>query len=166
MANDINITYKLRLMEKQDAFEIGKWKYEPPYSLYNSSDDQESLEELLDGSYYAVITPEYGLTGFFCYGRNAQVPGGVKQGLYTGDNVLDIGLGLKPEYTGTGLGKGFLQAGIQFAESVFTPEKFRLTVAAFNQRAIALYSHAGFRTLGSFIKINGESQMEFLVMER
>ncbi len=42
----------------------------------------------------------------------------------------------------------------------------RMTVAEFNQRAIALYSHAGFRTLGSFIKINGETQMEFLVMER
>ncbi|WP_280818605.1 hypothetical protein [Paenibacillus ihuae] len=40
MAYDNNVTYKLRLMEKQDALEIGKWKYEPPYSLYNSSDDR------------------------------------------------------------------------------------------------------------------------------
>ncbi|MNL62214.1 hypothetical protein D3C87_1862160 [compost metagenome] len=73
---------------------------------------------------------------------------------------------MKPEYTGIGLGRGFLQAGIQFAECTFTPEKLRLSVAAFNERAIALYSKSGFKLTGSFYNINGERKMEFLVMER
>lgn len=63
MVSDINVTYKLRLMEKQDALEIGNWKYEQSYSLYNSSADQESLEELLDGSYYAWPRAKAGIHG-------------------------------------------------------------------------------------------------------
>ncbi|MNW04038.1 hypothetical protein D3C71_2000640 [compost metagenome] len=44
--------------------------------------------------------------------------------------------------------------------------KLRLSVAAFNERAIALYSKSGFNLTGSFDNINGERKMEFLVMER
>ncbi|MNI53752.1 Mycothiol acetyltransferase [compost metagenome] len=129
------------------------------------SDEPEDLHELLDGTYYAVTAKEAGLIGFFCYGGNAQVPGGAEQGLYIGDNVLDMGLGLKPEYTGNGKGLAFVKAGIRFAEERYAPEKLRLSVAAFNERAVAVYSKAGFRLLGSFDNVRGEKPMRFLVME-
>ncbi|KUP24545.1 GNAT family protein [Paenibacillus sp. DMB5] len=166
MTDSNSLRYELRQMEEYDAREISGWKYEPPYDLYNMGDDPAGLQELLDGSYYAVTIPGNQLAGFFCYGGNARVPGGAEQGLYKGDNVLDIGLGMKPEYTGAGQGMDFLRAGISFAEQQYAPGKLRLTVAAFNLRAAALYRKAGFELTGSFERTGGDNSMEFLVMER
>ncbi|MEK5236572.1 GNAT family protein [Paenibacillus sp. FSL L8-0470] len=157
--------YKIRLMEELDAREIVKWSYEAPYAMYNLSDDPEDIQELLDGSYYAVISPENELAGFFCYGRNAQVPGGIREGLYIGDKVLDIGLGLKPELTGEGKGRDFLESGMEFARRKYGPERFRLSVAAFNKRAIALYNSVGFKPAGEFVNNNGKHEMVFMLME-
>ncbi|MBJ8031725.1 N-acetyltransferase, partial [Bacillus cereus group sp. N21] len=59
---------------------------------------------------------------------------------------VDIGLGMKPELTGRGLGlgKAFLQAGINLAEEQIQPDRLRLSVAGFNKRAIRLYQQVGF----------------------
>ncbi|WP_249898110.1 GNAT family N-acetyltransferase [Paenibacillus sp. PK3_47] len=164
MNNNTTVVYRFSRMEEQEARQIADWKYEPPYSMYNSN-DPEDIGELMDGSYYAVHTYDHELIGFFCFGQNARVPGGTEQGLYTGDHVLDIGLGLKPEYTGMGRGLGFLRAGLDFAAAEFKPDKYRLTVAAFNKRAISLYHTAGFNVIGAFIKQNPGNSMEFAVME-
>jgi [ribosomal protein S18]-alanine N-acetyltransferase len=42
------------------------------------------------------------------------------------------------------LGLAYLQAGLAFATQRFTPRRFRLSVATFNERAIRVYERAGF----------------------
>lgn len=151
------------LMTMAEAQEIIKWKYPQEYSFYNFDDSAETLQELLDGTYYAACDDEHQLIGFFCFGQNAQVSEGRKQNLYTGEKVLDIGLGLKPEWTGKGSGQSFLQAGIAFARQQFKPEYLRLSVAAFNARAMKVYARAGFTETSSFV--NNGTAFNVMVMK-
>ena len=67
---------------------------------------EESLNELLDGTYFEVIDKE--LIGYFCYGKSAQVPPGNDLGAYD-KYYLDIGLGLKPSLCGKKNGKKFMK---------------------------------------------------------
>ncbi|MEQ6388335.1 GNAT family protein [Bacillaceae bacterium S4-13-58] len=132
-------------MTEPYAKDIFNWKYKAPYDLYNSTESEENLKELLDGSYYAVFNSEKSLIGFFCFGPNAQVPVGRTLGLYKDSSYLDIGLGMLPDLSGRGLGLPFLLRGLAFAEKEFQAVKFRLTVATFNQRAISLYKKCFFK---------------------
>jgi len=60
----------------------------------------------------------------------------------------------------------FLEAGLRFAREVFAPASFRLSVATFNTRAIALYQRAGFRIARTFTQRTNGSEREFLAMVR
>ena len=133
------------MLTKEEAMEINTWTYEEPYSLYSFSGEKEVIEELLDGTYYGCCDDQGDLIGYFCFGANAQVPGGRDANLYGGEDVIDIGLGMKPALTGKGIGKEFFQAGIAFATKEFNAKMFRLSVATFNTRAITLYKNIGFK---------------------
>ncbi|KFM99824.1 N-acetyltransferase [Bacillus clarus] len=148
-------------LTEEEAKEINTWKYEEPYSLYSFSGSGEAIEELLDGTYYGYCNERGELIGYFCFGENAQVPGGREANLYVGEDVVDIGLGMKPELTGKGMGKSFFQAGIAFTAKEFNSKMFRLSVATFNKRAIALYKNIGFQVGPIFISRG----REFMLME-
>ncbi|HDX9590876.1 TPA: GNAT family N-acetyltransferase [Bacillus pseudomycoides] len=143
----------------EEAREINTWQYKAPYELYSFTEEDETLKELLDGTYYGVCDEQNEFIGYFCFGDNAQVPGGRDAKLYTGERAIDIGLGMKPALTGKGLGISFLQAGLQFAKEEFRPEAIRLSVAAFNERAIRLYKKAGFQKKVSFMSRGREFQL-------
>lgn len=159
-------SFDIQEMTLQSAHEIVRWKYESPYDLYNLSADQETIQELMDGTYFAVFDEKDELAGFFCYGKNAQVPGGRTAGLYRNDTFLDIGLGLHPDLTGHGHGLSFLQRGLAFGKEIYGLEDFRLSVADFNKRAIKLYEKAGFKRTATFINRTETSQVTFLLMEK
>ncbi|MEJ8547980.1 GNAT family N-acetyltransferase [Brevibacillus borstelensis] len=141
----------IHLMTMTEAKEVANWKYPEEYSFYDLEESPETIQELLDGSYYAVRDKDSQLVGFFCFGLNAQVPEGRKQKLYHGDGVLDIGLGMKPDLTGKGNGFLFVKAGIDFAKQQFNPNHLRLSVAALNGRAINVYKKMGFNERASFV---------------
>jgi ribosomal-protein-alanine N-acetyltransferase len=52
--------------------------------------------------------------------------------------------------TGCGLGRAAIGTGLEFGASRFAPAAFRITVAAFNQRALRVVTALGFRPLTSF----------------
>jgi len=145
----------------EEAKKINTWTYEEPYSLYSFSGEKEVIEELLDGTYYGCCDDQGDLIGYFCFGANAQVPGGRDANLYGGEDVIDIGLGMKPALTEKGIGKEFFQAGIAFATKEFNAKMFRLSVATFNTRAITLYKNIGFKQ-GTIFLSRGR---EFMLME-
>lgn len=151
----------IHVLTKEEAMEINTWTYEEPYSLYSFSGEKEVIEELLDGTYYGCCDDQGDLIGYFCFGANAQVPGGRDANLYGGEDVIDIGLGMKPALTGKGIGKEFFQAGIAFATKEFNAKMFRLSVATFNTRAITLYKNIGFKQ-GTIFLSRGR---EFMLME-
>ncbi|WP_459501675.1 GNAT family N-acetyltransferase [Bacillus sp. C1] len=137
-------------LTEEEAKEINTWQYERPYSLYSFSGSEEVIEELLDGTYYGCCNEHGKLIGYFCFGENAQVPGGREAKLYVGEDTIDIGLGMKPDLTGKGLGRTFFRVGMQFMEEKLQPKKIRLSVAGFNRRAIALYEKIGFTAEATF----------------
>lgn len=155
------MNYNIEKMNYENAKSIIKWSYPKPYDMYNTDDSEESLNELLSGSYYSV-TLENQLVGFFCYGNYAQIP--IKEALsfYEDENFLDIGLGLNPDLCNRGYGEKFVLVGMNYAINRFNSKQFRITVASFNKRAIEVYQRAGFKIEESFIR---QSDMkEFYIM--
>ena len=148
-----------RPIARSDAEEISRWRYPEPYATYDG--DPSSVPGLLEPryNYHAVTDPDGELVGYFCVGADATVPAGRRLGLYDED-ALDVGLGMRPDLTGQGLGPDFVRAGLRFAQQAFSPPAFRLTVAAFNRRAVKVYEAAGFETVRSF----GDRGAEWLLM--
>ena len=156
--------FALTPITRADAQAISRWRYDGPYSVYNGN--PASVESLLEPRYfYHSVNDDHGeLVGYFCFGEDARVSAGKRLGLYEAEPALDIGLGMRPDLTGHGLGEEFVRAGLQFAKHNYTPLAFRLTVATFNHRAIIVYEKAGFEPVETFgaIKLNGKR--EWLLM--
>lgn len=154
----------IKPMNYEQAKQISKWIYKEPYSIYSMVESDECINELLDGSYFSVFDEKYELVGYYCFGDSAKVPAGNQYGVYDFKNIIDIGLGIKPNLCGQGIGYDFLKAGLDFAKNKFSVRKFRLTVAAFNERAIKVYAKLGFKKINSFERISKHGNTKFIVM--
>lgn len=94
---------------------------------------------------FFALVDENGLIGFRSFGADGQVPGGSYD-----DSALDTGGGLRPELTRQGLGRSAIRTGLEFGAARFAPASFRVTVAAFNERALRVVTALGFRPVTSF----------------
>ena len=79
---------------------------------------------------------------------------------------MDVGLGLRPDLTDAGMGLDYLLAGLQFARERFSPTRFTLAVATFNERAIRVYERAGFRRGNVYMHHTNGGEFRFLAMAR
>lgn len=142
-------------MNQKDAEMIVNWHYEDPYSFYDMKADPEDLEEFLDSTtwddkQYVVYDENRELIGFISFTKEGE--------------TVEIGLGLRPDLTGTGIGHSFLEEGMAFAREKFSPQMFKLSVAAFNERAIKVYERVGFRGSKIFMQETNGGEYEFLEM--
>ena len=149
--------YLFRQMDDADANRVAGWRYEPPYDFHDPDADPEDLAELLDaesrrGVYFSALDEGGDLVGFFQFGKR--------------DETVDVGLGLRPDLTGVGVGAGFCRAGLEFAQRRFAPRRFTLAVATFNARAVSVYERVGFRRVEVFVQETNGGEHEFLFMER
>jgi [ribosomal protein S18]-alanine N-acetyltransferase len=149
----------VRNINEEFAKQILNWKYEEPYDLYDNEETSESLNELLENPYYAVLNQNNELVGFFCVGKSAQVPFGSTVGAYTED-INDIGIGMNPALTGQGFGAEFFSFILSYLQETYKSDSLRLTVAKFNQRAIHLYTKLGFVKKMDFSR----ESIEFITM--
>lgn len=152
--------YEIRPLSSGEAECLSKWTYEGEYAVYSFAPEKETITEFLSGAYYACLDASNDLIGFFCFGSAAQIPT-TERNVYSPEK-LDIGLGMKPSLCGQGLGLSFLRAGVEFARETLGAGELRLTVASFNQRAVRLYSRAGFQQTSTVTHRN--SHKPFLVM--
>jgi [ribosomal protein S18]-alanine N-acetyltransferase len=164
---------EVKPFSEADFAEIVTWHYPAPYHIYNVADNIKARGEMLGGSYFAVHDERSSLTGLLCFGEAAQVSAGREMGLYGKGKTLDVGLGLRPDLTGRGLGIELLALGIEFAcerSSCLDARgkgyaSLRLTVAAFNQRATKLYARAGFKHRATFVAPTANGPTEFRIMQ-
>ena len=142
-------------LTQAEAEEVAAWRYPGEYAFYDADSVSDGLSELLDPArrgdeYLAARGPDGSLEGFV-------------QLEAAGDGV-EIGLGLRPDLTGRGLGLAFTAAAIELAEHRGA-ERIVLVVAAFNLRAIRVYERAGFVETGRHMRHIGCCDWEFVDME-
>ena len=142
--------YTINPLTQKNAKIIVGWQYDPPYDLYDM--EPKHLVGLLnpDYRYHQVLDRSGELAGYCCFGEDARVPGGIYD---EGEpKVLDIGVGLKPQLTGQGLGKEFVSAILFYAGNTFQPPIYRVTVADFNQRSLKTFLSLGFEITEQFTR--------------
>lgn len=149
---------QIRLMNQREAIEIAdEWKYPQPYDFYDMTADLEDYEEITDpvsrGKHYYSVLKNHNLIGFF--------------GVFpkeSGENEIELGLGLKPDLTGKGLGKNFVTTILQYIKEEHSSVKVWLSVADFNQRAIKLYERVGFKYMGEKVQETNGGKYNFIEM--
>jgi ribosomal-protein-alanine N-acetyltransferase len=144
-------------MAQADAAAVAGWRYPEPFSFYDWTADEDDLAELLDAdlrgeAYFAVEDDEGQLVGYFSFKPEGR--------------TLVVGLGLRPDLTGRGLGGGFFAAGLDYGRERFAPERFSLAVATFNERAIRVYERAGFERARVYMHETNGGEWEFVEMRR
>ncbi len=127
-------------MTKEYARTIFRWKYDDIYSFYDHKEG--NINGYMDGTHFACTNADGELVGYFCFGEDARIPT-IEENVYD-NGFLDIGLGLRPDLCGKKYGALFLNDGMDYAQNMLNAEKFRLSVATFNERAIKVYKKAGF----------------------
>lgn len=156
---------RFRPLTEADARAIAGWRYDGPWAVYDAGPDD--LAEMLAGLAHSVaaVAAAADLVGFLVFGAGAEVAGGRRAGLYP-PIALDVGLGLRPDLVGRGGGTAFVRAGLAWACRHLdpTPTRFRLSVAAWNIRAIRAYEGAGFARGARFGSASRGTATEFLLM--
>ncbi len=142
---------------EEHANEVAGWRYEPPYDFYDLASDPADEAAMRDPArvehWRAVLGDSDRLEAFWYFD-------------WHGD-VVELGIGLRPDLTGRQLGESFLRAQLDYASQNWQPEAFRLFVAAWNERAIRLYERLGFREIARetrHFELVGDH--EFIQMER
>lgn len=157
--------FNINEMSENHAKEVSTWTYNEPFSIYDGDGSDEFIKELMDGSYFSVADENNDLVGYYCFGVSAQVPAGKQYQVYDDVDFIDVGLGMRPDLCGKGNGYKFFINGLKFAENKFSSKKFRLTVAAFNERALKLYEKIGFVKTAKFERVHTDGNIPFIVME-
>ena len=139
------------------ASEVAAWHYEPPYDFYDLASDPADAATMCDPAraahHRAVLGASGDLEAFWYFDWHPE--------------VVEVGIGLRPDLTGRGLGESFLRAQLDYATGEWRPTTFRLFVAAWNERAIRLYERLGFREVRRetrHFELVGDH--EFVQMER
>jgi ribosomal-protein-alanine N-acetyltransferase len=130
--------------------QLYEWRYEPPYDFYDPAADPFDHPERLR----YVCGDDGRVETFWEFTQDG--------------DAIEIGIGLRPDLVGRGLGRAYLGAQLEFARARWTPRRFRLHVASWNERAIRLYASLGFREVGARHTRTFErfGTHDFLTMER
>lgn len=144
---DGSLNLAIRPVAEEDVRDFANWRYDPPYDGYGMTQPvDESIAYFLGGDDFCHVIEEGGdLVAFFTFGSDAQVPGGDYS-----KPCLDIGLGVRPSWTGRGHGRTFVDTVIRYAQQEHPDTTLRVTIAAANQRAIRVWSQAGFEETQQF----------------
>ena len=149
------MSYTFSPLTQRQAEQVAyEWQYDGAFAFYDMPNDEEDLVEFLDPAkrtehYFAVLDGEE-LVGYYVFEPNA--------------DVVDVGLGMRPDLTGRGNGTAFLEAGLAFIMDRYAPKQIELAVAIFNERAIRLYTKSGFLPVERFQQATNGGSYEFLKM--
>jgi ribosomal-protein-alanine N-acetyltransferase len=146
--------FEILALAEADAVQMTGWHYDPPYAAYDPPPDMVGSFVDPENRYFAVKDDAGHLVGFCCFGEHARIPGVGYDAREP--QVLDVGVGLRPDMTGRGFGRAFVAAILEFAGQRFGPTGFRVTIAERNRRSIRVFEAAGFEfgdRFGAFVTL-------------
>ena len=137
---------EIRPVVAGDVREFARWRYEEPYDVYDLTDPVEELVAYFTSPEIGchVVTHDGVVVAFSTFGADGRVPGGDYSSA-----ALDIGLGVRPDWTGRGLGAVVVAAVVGFARTL-TDGRLRVTIAARNARALSVWRRSGFSEVSTF----------------
>ncbi len=136
----------VRPLVDADRAAIARWRYPGSLSIYDPGEGAMAMD---DDAFFALARPGGGLLGYGTLGSEAQVPGGS----YPVDAaVTDVGIGLRPDLVGRGLGSLALHVVFEEAARRCSPSRLRATVADANARVVALVTRLGFERRHAFVR--------------
>lgn len=147
-----------QITQKTAQMIADEWHYPGQYAFYDMTADPEDYAELVSPEkrgdlYWQVTDTDGAVIGFFVVERvNA--------------TTCEIGLGLRPDLTGHGLGQAFGTCVLDFVGQHFAYRQVNLAVAVFNKRAIRLYHRLGFHEDGTYMQATNGGHYEFIKMHR
>lgn len=145
----------LSKLTENHAHEICSWKYTKPYHIYNFSSYEHALkenEEITDSDkrdkeFCGVFDDENNLCGFVHFNKL--------------DNFIRLGLGLKPELCGIGIGNELMKIVLEEAKKREPSCLIDLEVLTWNERAFKLYIKSGFETVETYERKTPTGKSEF-----
>ncbi|EDL64503.1 GNAT family N-acetyltransferase [Bacillus sp. SG-1] len=153
--------FTLRKRTSDDIEEFLTWTYDGIYAFYDNDIQQEKIDgfrESIDSDRaFSVFTKDGTLAGnceFFNVADDDD------------DEVLAVGVQMKPSLTGKGYGSSFMDAIINEGRGIFKYDHLELAVVDFNKRAIKLYENAGFKRKGEFQNEIRGTTYDFIIMEK
>lgn len=148
----------VRPLEPADAEAIATWRYEGPWDVYDvHPGDRLSAE----AGYQAVVDGAGDLVGFLCLGQEARVPG-----LAETDGIADIGIGMRPDLLGQGLGRAFGAAVLSHVARCCGEISLRAVIQSWNQRSLRLAQGLGFRGVGTHRCVQDGREISYAVLVR
>ncbi|WP_106769497.1 GNAT family N-acetyltransferase [Paenibacillus faecalis] len=145
-------------MNSNHAAEICSWTYPPPYNIYGWLPWEQMKElaiefgdpEIRKQQYLSILDEKQRLWGF------AQ--------LFPLEGVTRLGLGMRPEWCGLGMGKQFVESIVTEARRRRPDDEIDLEVLTWNKRAIRTYVKAGFEITDTYEKMTPTGKDLFYCM--
>jgi [ribosomal protein S18]-alanine N-acetyltransferase len=149
----------VRPLQARDAQAIADWRYQGPWSVYDSRPGDDPLSAV--AGYDAIVDDAGRLVGFVCVGQEARVPG-----LAEADGIVDIGVGMRPDLVGRGLGRQFGAVVLDHLRSRCGDRPLRAVVQGWNERSLRLARGLGFCDAGTHQCVQDGQQVRYAVLVR
>jgi len=137
----------------EDVHKMHSWSYEGDLSMYSFAyiPIEKAIAFFLDpeNGYFGIYGESGELEGFCNFGSDARVA----DGDYSTEAV-DVGIGLRPNLVGRGLGTGYAKIVFEEARKRFPGLPLRVTIAAFNKASIRVCEKNGFTITHRFTRKN------------
>ncbi|HEX3649108.1 MAG TPA: GNAT family N-acetyltransferase [Pseudonocardiaceae bacterium] len=148
----------VRSLTPDDARRIGAWRYDGPWRAYDSQPEDEPVTAAM--GYWAVAGEDEGqFVGYYCTGAEARVPG-----LEAEPGVLDLGVGMAPDWVGQGHGRRFAEAVLTHIRRHHGPTVLRAAIQSWNTRSLTLTHHLGFQEQGRHACTQHGEQVEYTIL--
>jgi [ribosomal protein S18]-alanine N-acetyltransferase len=157
--NAADFTFQMIPMNIRHCQDICTWTYEPPYDIYQWSswaqmeEDKEEFgdQEIRETQYVSILEESSGLLVGYAQ-------------LFPLTGVTRLGLGMRPELCGHGIGSSFVRFIAEEARRRRPEDEIDLEVLSWNTRALKAYTRAGFTVTDEYERPTPKGSMVFYCM--